>query len=401
MFQNSSKRYYLYTFILFWCALVVVSSVYVVTPLTDTFSSYFQVSEQETTWIGSVFSGCYAIGFLLFVPLVESFGKRQLIVFGLVMLTWLTFLLAFAEAFWFMLMFRALQGFFAATFAPTALAYVFDLFPKDKRMVAISYISFGYVLAGIFGQAVADIINQTFEWQLVFYVFSVIYLISIFLVYCFLPSTTQTVRQLKVKSYILQIKQLIIRRELQVCYFIAFTLLFTFLGMYSLMGDYLQGNPYYLLDREVFNVRVLGITGMLLSPFAGFFVKRWGELIVLRFSLSIALIGLFFMVISNNLWFTISASVGYVAGISLTFPVLMKIIGDLGGEARSVASALYAFILFVGASLGPMTSLYFKGIAGYHGALLSLASCLFISCWVAFLSKLLREKSDASFSEST
>ncbi|WP_420006910.1 MFS transporter [Virgibacillus salexigens] len=171
--------------------------------------------------------------------------------------------------------------------------------------------------------------------------------------------------------------------------------------MYSLMGDYLQGNPYYLLDREVFNVRVLGITGMLLSPFAGFFVKRWGELIVLRFSLSIALIGLFFMVISNNLWFTISASVGYVAGISLTFPVLMKIIGDLGGEARSVASALYAFILFVGASLGPMTSLYFKGIAGYHGALLSLASCLFISCWVAFLSKLLREKSDASFSEST
>nr|WP_160807486.1 MFS transporter [Virgibacillus massiliensis] len=107
MFQNSSKRYYLYTFILFWCALVVVSSVYVVTPLTDTFSSYFQVSEQETTWIGSVFSGCYAIGFLLFVPLVESFGKRQLIVFGLVMLTWLTFLLAFAEAFWFFVPCRA------------------------------------------------------------------------------------------------------------------------------------------------------------------------------------------------------------------------------------------------------------------------------------------------------
>lgn len=49
-----------------------------------------------------------------------------------------------------------------------------------------------------------------------------------------------------------------------------------------------------------------------------------------------------------------AASVIFVAGISIVVPTLINIVGILGGRASGGAVALYAFILFVGASAGPV-----------------------------------------------
>ncbi|NWO14133.1 MULTISPECIES: MFS transporter [Virgibacillus] len=69
-------------FLLFWCALVVVSAVYIVIPITDTLTSYFTISAQKASWISSIFSVFYAFGFLVFAPLSQKYGKKQIIVIG-------------------------------------------------------------------------------------------------------------------------------------------------------------------------------------------------------------------------------------------------------------------------------------------------------------------------------
>ncbi|MYL60793.1 MFS transporter, partial [Virgibacillus halodenitrificans] len=51
-----NKKDKLITSILFWCALIVVSSVYTTTPLIDVFSDYFSTTRTHAAWTSSSFS---------------------------------------------------------------------------------------------------------------------------------------------------------------------------------------------------------------------------------------------------------------------------------------------------------------------------------------------------------
>jgi MFS family permease len=61
---------------------------------------------------------------------------------------------------------------------------------------------------------------------------------------------------------------------------------------------------------------------------------------------------------SANLILTIIMSIVFVAGIALIVPTLISFVGQLGGENKGVVTSLYTFIIFVGASLGPIVATY-------------------------------------------
>lgn len=373
-------------FILFWCALMVVSSVYVTTPLLTTLAKEFQVTQEMASWASSSFSLFYAIGFLFFGPISDRFGTKQVIVFGLAVLSIVTLILGFTVDFTLFVTLRGVQGFFASTFAPTALSYVFSIFSKDKRVTTIGLISFGYVLSGLFGQIIADLINRLFHFHMIFLLFGALYIFSLFLVYVSLPRASKTVSRIDLKQYFKQIKQVLTKRNILSCYLITFLLLLTFLGMYTGLGDFLDSPQMRLQKVNVSTVRIFGIIGMVLSPFASFFVQRIGVLKLLQGSLAMSVTGLLLLGIGGNAAFITIMSVLYVAGISLIFPVIMVLIGELGGENRATAASLYAFILFIGATLGPMVALTLMRTGNYLltfgglGALLGIG--LIVSFWI-------------------
>ncbi|MFD1038269.1 MFS transporter [Virgibacillus byunsanensis] len=358
------QNYRLLTLLLFWCALIVVSSVYVTTPLIPVFSTIFQITPAMAAWTSSVFSLFYAIGFLIFGPLADRFGRKQIIVFGLTSLTIITCLIGFVDHFFWLVVLRGIQGFFAASFAPTAIAYVFDVFPKGKLVTAIGFISFGYVTAGIFGQVVAGIIDQTFDWKIVFFVFGVIYFVTALAVFFILPRASLPKTQ-GLGYFFLQVKRIFQQQNFLLCYGITIILLLTFIGMYTVLGDYLSSSPFHLTAKEILYVRAFGIVGMIISPFTGIFVEKYGLLPILRFGLFIAVIGLLFLGLVANIIYLVIMSVLYVTGISLIFPAIMMLVGELGGQHRAVAAAFYAFILFIGATLGPVTAIALMGIGSY------------------------------------
>ncbi|MFC4559877.1 MFS transporter [Virgibacillus kekensis] len=149
MIQTDS-HYTFITLLLFWCALVVVSGVYVTIPLTSDIAGEFYVTETTAASAGSVFSLFYAVGFLVFGPMSDKFGRKRMIVTGMGLLSAVTLAVAYAETLMWLIALRGAQGFFAATFAPAALAYVFDVFPKRRLVTAIGFISFGFLTAGQF-----------------------------------------------------------------------------------------------------------------------------------------------------------------------------------------------------------------------------------------------------------
>lgn len=76
---------------------------------------------------------------------------------------------------------------------------------------------------------------------------------------------------------------------------------------------------------------------MLFAPFAGTLSNRYGVLTVLRCGLLLAALGISIAGISTNLFFLVFMSVVFVAGIAITVPTLISLVGDLGGENHGAA----------------------------------------------------------------
>lgn len=363
--ESLEPNYDKLTGLLFWCALIVVSSVYITTPLISVFSQEFTISTTVAAWSSSMFSFFYAIGFLFFGPLSDRIGRKEVLLSGMGALAIVTCLLGFADEFYMIVILRGIQGFVAASFAPTAMAYVFDVFPKNKIGSAIGFISFGYVTAGILGQIFAESIKQTFDWKIIFFSFALFYFLTSLKIYISLPRSSQPTVSTKINDVVKQMKALLLIRNLRITYGITSLLLLTFIGMYTVLGDYLQSTFQDLTEKDILFIRGAGIVAMVFSPITGMMMKKIKPMFMLRVGLIIGVIGLAFLGLEGSILFTTLMSIIYVAGISIIFPAIMMLVGEFGYIYRGLANALYAFILFIGATLGPIVALYLMKWGSY------------------------------------
>ncbi|MFC9539894.1 MFS transporter [Lysinibacillus sp. NPDC056959] len=386
--ENNGRKnnYNFITLILFWCGLVVVSSLYLTIPLVSIFADNFNETTATAAWTGSVFSLCYAIGLLIFGHLSDRLDRKQIILLGLICLTIISPILGTVETLTFLIVLRGMQGFLAATFAPVALAYIVDVFPEERRVTATGFVASGFLMAGIIGQVFSSLVSQWLGWQSVFYILGGVYFLTAILVAVLIPKGERTNKNENLMSTMHQLKTIFTNIYLIYCYIITVTLLLSFVGMYTVLGNYLTTN-FNLDDNQILSVRAVGIFGMLLSPFSGKLVEKFGIYNVIRSGLLLAVIGLTILGISSNLAFLVIMSVVFVAGISMTVPSLITVVGQLGGQSRGMAVALYTFILFIGATLAPIIAMSLLKTGNYFLTFETFAVLIGIGLFVSFFIK--------------
>lgn len=351
--------------------LVVVSELYVSIPLFPTVRRLFGVSQAQASWLGTAFGLAYAGGFLVFGPLSDQYGRKRIMVPGLVALTLATVAVGMSPSYEILIGLRFVQGIAAATFAPAALAYLGEVLPASIRATGIAVMTTGFLVAGIAGQVYADAVSLAAGWEWVFWGLAVVYSVLIALVYALPDSGTATGNSTtNLRTVYVRMGQLLRNRVLLAAYFVAFTLLFTFVGMYSGLGAYLQ-TAFGVRPEQLLLVRIAGIPGMLLSPLAGRLVNRYGSDRIVIGALLVAATGLGIEAVAGSLSVLIVGSVVFVTGIAGAVPSLIDFIGETAASARGAAVALYTCILFIGASLGPLITTYLQsiGFAGLCGVL--------------------------------
>lgn len=275
------RNYSVMTAVLCWSGMAVMCSLYVTIPLISLFTDLFSITPSQAAAAGSVFSLGFAIGCLVYGALSDKYGRKKVIVIGLMALTVISLLLGMVNQFAWIIVLRGLQGAAAATFSPVALAYAVEMFPANRRVTTIGFISTGFLMAGIVGQVVSDWLSQ-FGWNMVFYVLTVLYAVTAVLVMRLLPKGEIHHAHANIWEPLKQIGSVFGRRNLLLSYIVALVLLMSFVSMYTVLGNYLSGPDFGLTKQEILYVRSAGVIGMLLSSLSGRLAGRFGVRSVLR-----------------------------------------------------------------------------------------------------------------------
>lgn len=387
--EEPVKPYSLMTVILFWAGLVIMSSLYITIPLITTFADLFKVTPAQAVWTSSAFSFSFAVGCLFYGPLSDRFGRKPVMLAGLSALSVISLLMGFISDLSSLIFFRALQGAAAASFSPVALAYAVEMFPPARRVTTIGFISTGFLMAGIAGQVFSSYINWQYGWHMVCYIVGSLYVVTALLIAWFIPPSPTMQANAGLLTIGKQMGTVFTQKNLLCAYTMALTLLLAFVGMYTALSSYLSSPLFGFHAQQILYVRLMGIIGMLLSPYAGQLVEKYGLFSALRGGMLVAALGLLCLGSSNSTLVIIAASIVFVSGIAIAAPTLIALIGKLGGPTRGAAVSAYTFVLFAGASIGPILTLQLLTTGSYFFTFMVLALCL---CGGVAASLLIRQK---------
>lgn len=324
--------------------IFVASNIYTLIPIYENVSKSLHIHESHVVLAGSLFSLFYAIGLLYFGPASDRFGRRNVIIVGMIAATCSTLMVGLVDGTFSLYFARCLQGLTLGSFAPAAFALAFDLYSERKRTLLLVFINTGFLVAGILGQLLSSTITTLFTWNMVYYFFASCYFVLSVLSVLILPTSKLPLRENR--SVVSIMTSLLMNKSIIKCYGITFTLLFSFVSLYDAIGRFLNGAP-----EQLFSLRAVGLTGAILSLFTGKMIEKFGVERTMFTGFIIGISSLISMSIFHSLFALMVLSILFVASISLLIPTIITLIGTLGGVHRAKALTLYSFVLLAGASI--------------------------------------------------
>lgn len=368
--------------ILVICALLVLMQLYVAIPLAPVLGEDL-ASGGAAVAMGTVYSLAYGLGFLIFGPLSDRYGRKAVLVPGMAALAVATAALSLASSMAVVGVLRAVQGLLASSFAAVALAYVGEGLPRRWRSTGVGAVATAFLVAGIVGQVYAQVVAQALGWRWVFGLAAPAFALCAVGMRRILIELPLERSPARLAQRYRELVALAREPRLSLVYTAACTVLLSFVAMYASLGPLLE-TRFGLDHGEVLLVRLAGLPGMVLSPLAGWLVGRFGATRVTVTGFVVAATGLIVQAImAATLWGLVLGSAVFVAGIAAVVPAMITLIGSRAGPARGGALGLSGLALFIGASLGPLAP---DLPIGFSGLLLCLASLLLLGAALVTIS---------------
>lgn len=144
----------------------ITASIY--TPSMPSLVGYFSTSEAAVELTFTSYILGLAIGQLVYGPLSDSWGRRPVLLAGLVLFTLTSFLTAFAPSIGFLGLGRFVEAFSAASGGVLARAIVRDLMGPERTVRAIAFVTMATTLSPAVGPLIGGQFEYYFGWQSIF-----------------------------------------------------------------------------------------------------------------------------------------------------------------------------------------------------------------------------------------
>ena len=363
--MEESKNYNLITTIMFISGIIVMASLYTALPLTATFAEDFHVPESIATLNGVIFSLTYSLSCLFYGTISEKFGRIKTILVGMSALVVICLVIGFVHSFIILLIMRALQGVFAASFSPAAMTYTTETYPPVKRVTAISFISTSFMLSGVLGQNMSEMIVSHFNWQWIYFILTLLYLILAFVILKNVPESSHKNPDIKLLKFFNNFKDFKENLKVFYCLFISLTLLIMFISMYSILNSYITSSQVAGDMSAASIVKLFGVIGMLLSLLAGRLSSRLGMKRVLSIALATSVVSLILIGTFTNIVVITIFSVTFVAGIAFSIPTVISKIGVVVNSNQGFFLSVNTVILFLGTAIAPILMIYVEQLTNF------------------------------------
>lgn len=146
-------------------AILVSGQLYVVIPLLHDMAGGWGSSAGGLTWLVTAFGIGYGIGFLVFGPLSDRYGRRRLLMIGLPLAALTTALVALSPSPEVALGLRAVQGVAVAMFPPAGMAYLGERLEPRRRVVAIAAVTGAFLASAVLLQVAAQLLVDVIGWR--------------------------------------------------------------------------------------------------------------------------------------------------------------------------------------------------------------------------------------------
>ena len=334
-------------------ALLVLTQLYAAIPLLAPISA--DLHGNATVALSTAFSLTYALGFLIWGPVSDHYGRRRTMALALGILTVSTGCCALAPSLPALAALRAIQGLSASGFAPVALAYLSEALAPHRRAGAIGAMSTSFLVAGIVGQVLASLVALHLGWRWFFPLCGGLLAVALAAVLAVVHDAAHASGPSgsSLRGQFASLGRLALRPAVLALSLAHVTLLMVFVAMYTGIGGHLESLG--MRPSTIILIRLAALPAMFLSLGAGRFAARrsWAQIARLGFGVS-ALGMLGEALLADSLAGLVTASVVYVAGVAMAAPAMISLYGQVSAPNRGSGMALNGFILFVGTSAGPL-----------------------------------------------
>lgn len=336
------------------CALAVVSLLYLPLPILPQLAQTHGMSTATAAGVISAFGFAYAAGFLIFGTLSDRLGRRTVMMWGLTALALVTAWLATVEAAPLLLVGRAVQGFAAATFPPVVIAYLAERGTPRQRVWSVAWMSTAFLSAGLLGQIYGATVASRWGLGSALLPLAAVFALTAWQLWATQADSSRSPAPSLLAGY-RPIGRILASPQLRRVYGPALLLLMCFVAFYMGLDDHL-GPALQAQGITPLVARELALPAFLAPLVVAVVMPRWGAERVVKVGLVIATGGLALCAWAGDthLYGLLVASVVFVAGIGISVPGLIARVASVAeAPVRGLAVALYTFVLFVGASLGP------------------------------------------------
>lgn len=332
------------------------SSVRICDSMLPDLAREFGRSSADTTVVISAFLVAYGLTQAFFGPLGDRLGKYRMVAWTVLACTLTTLACGLAGSLDMLVLARLASGFIAGGIIPVCLAWIGDAVPYEQRQPTLARFLFGQVFGVIAGQFIGGVFADTLGWRAAF-----VFLAGVFLVVGWLTlreskrnaSTFHRPVEGGVRRSVLGAVADVLRdpwaRVILVSVFIEGMLVF---GGLALVPSYLHERFGLSLTAAGGLTAVFGLGGLTYIAFAGYFVRRLGEV-------GLAIAGGFFLTAA---WLTFALGGNWIWALPGAWMVgigFYKFHGTLQTNAtqmapktRGTAVSMFASALFLGQSSG-------------------------------------------------
>ncbi|GIN96945.1 tetracycline resistance MFS efflux pump [Siminovitchia terrae] len=346
-------------FILMVCVFIATAAFGLIIPILPAFMDKFNTNGQMM----GLLVATYGIIQLFLSPVAgrfaDRYGRKRIIVMGLICLTLSQLFFAFSVHFWVLFLGRFLTGIAVSLLIPGAMACIIDITTEEERTKGLSLlnasISFGFVIGpGIGGFLTAYGLSVPFYFAAV--LSFVAFLLSFFLLPESLEKKTQMAKAETVSTKSM-IQQLL--RSVQVPYVVPLLLVFLYsVSLYifeAIFGLFVDKQFGYTAKDIAMVITISALVSVIVQlTLTNKFVSLFGESKVMNGTMIAGGISFLFLLFTTRFWSILLLTCLLYTATSILRPVINTVLSKLAVNEQGFIAGMNNAYVSLGSVVGPI-----------------------------------------------